>query len=83
MGRELRVKEQSQAVHALPVKLKKNDTIESAFRRIARNCLVQVHGNERGVGSGHDASCVHQMRVGLRRLRSAFDLFEGVVSAHV
>lgn len=80
MERELRVKEQSQAVHALPVKLKKKDTIESAFRRIARNCLVQVHGNERGVGSGHDASCVHQMRVGLRRLRSAFDLFEGVVS---
>lgn len=79
MDRELRVKEQSRAVHALPVKLKKNDTIEGGLRRIARNCLAQVQGNERGVVSAHDASSVHQMRVGLRRLRSAFDLFEGVV----
>ena len=72
---------QSEPVRAQPVKLKKDDTIEQAFRRIAENCLVQVRGNEPGVGSGQDASSVHQMRVGLRRLRSAFDLFEGVVAA--
>ncbi|MFM0327333.1 CHAD domain-containing protein [Caballeronia glebae] len=43
--------------------------------------MAQVHGNERGVVSGHDSSCVHQMRVGVRRLRSAHDLFAGVLSA--
>jgi inorganic triphosphatase YgiF len=78
-GYELIVQAHRAPIHAQPVKLKKSDTIEQAFRRIAGNCLAQVHGNERGVVSGHDASSVHQMRVGLRRLRSAFDLFEDVL----
>src|SRR5689334_21036459 len=68
-------------VRAQPLKLKKSDTIECAFRRIAENCLAQVQGNEHSVASGHDPSSVHQMRVGLRRLRSALDLFEDALSA--
>lgn len=44
-------------------------------------CLAQVHANERGVVAGHDPSSVHQMRVGLRRLRSARDLFAPVIPA--
>jgi len=78
-AKKLRVEEDSEPVRAQPLKLKKNNTIEQAFRRIAENCLAQVHGNECSVASGHDASSVHQMRVGLRRLRSAFDLFEDVI----
>lgn len=77
MERELKT---SEPVRAQSVKLKRSDTIEQAFRRIAENCLAQIRGNERGVVSGHAASSVHQMRVGLRRLRSAFDLFEAVAS---
>ncbi|KDR37580.1 metal-chelation protein CHAD [Caballeronia glathei] len=80
-GYELLVQEQTAPVRAQPLKLKKRDTVEDAFRRIATNCLAQVHGNERGVVSGHDPSSVHQMRVGLRRLRSALDPFEGQIAA--
>ncbi|KVN02272.1 CYTH and CHAD domain-containing protein [Burkholderia diffusa] len=81
LGYGLLVGEHHAAVKAQPVRLKKRDSIEDAFRRIASNCLDQVNANERGVASGHDPSCVHQMRVGLRRLRSALDLFEKVIPA--
>jgi triphosphatase len=80
-GYALLVQEHRAAVRAEPLKLKHRLTVEEAFQKIVRNCLAQVHSNERGVVSGHDPSCVHQMRVGLRRLRSAFDLFEKVIPA--
>jgi triphosphatase len=80
-GYELVVQEHNEPVRAQPLKLKNDDTIEQAFQHIAQNCLAQIHGNERGVVSGHDPSNVHQMRVGLRRLRSAFDLFEDLMTS--
>lgn len=81
IGYALLVAEHHEAIKAQPVQLNKRDSIEDAFRAIAHNCLDQVHANERGVASGHDPSSVHQMRVGLRRLRSALDLFDKVVPA--
>ncbi|WP_269503055.1 CYTH and CHAD domain-containing protein [Burkholderia sp. IMCC1007] len=81
LGYGLLVDEHRQAVKAQRVQLTKRDSIESAFCAIARNCLDQVHANERGVQSGDDPSSVHQMRVGLRRLRSALDLFEKAIPA--
>ncbi|MBC8746619.1 MULTISPECIES: CYTH and CHAD domain-containing protein [Paraburkholderia] len=81
IGYALLVAEHSEAVKAQPLLLDKRDSIEDAFCAIARNCLDQVHANERGVVSGHDPSSVHQMRVGLRRLRSALDLFAKVIPA--
>ena len=80
-GYELLVQEHRAPVRAEPLKLKKRYSVEEAFMHIAKNCLSQIHGNERGVVSGHDPSTVHQMRVGLRRLRSALDLFASVISA--
>jgi len=80
-GYALVVQEHSKPVRAQPLELGQGDTVEQAFRQIARNCLAQVHGNERGVLSGHDPDSVHQMRVGLRRLRSAFDLLQGLIAA--
>jgi triphosphatase len=80
-GYALLVAEHCQAVKAQPVQLDKRDSVEDAFCTIARNCLDQVQANERGVVSGHDPSSVHQMRVGLRRLRSALDLFAKVIPA--
>lgn len=47
----------------------------TAFRRIAASTLAQVQGNARGVLDSEDPEYLHQMRVGLRRLRSALDLF--------
>jgi triphosphatase len=45
-----------------------------AFRRIGRACLYQIAGNEEALCKG-DPEGVHQMRVGLRRLRAAMSLF--------
>lgn len=81
LGYGLLVAEHSEAVKAQAVQLNKRDSIEDAFCRIARNGLDQVHANERGVVSGHDPSSVHQMRVGLRRFRSALGLFEKLIPA--
>lgn len=53
-------------------------TVEQGFQVIIGNCLTQVQGNETGVAQGSDPESVHQMRVGLRRLRSALGLFAQV-----
>jgi inorganic triphosphatase YgiF len=79
LGYRLLIDEHGAAVKAQAVQLDKGDSVEDAFCTIARNCLDQVHANERGVVSGHDPSSVHQMRVGLRRLRSALDLFARMI----
>jgi inorganic triphosphatase YgiF len=82
IGYALLVAEHRQAVKAQPVQLNKRDSVEDAFCVIARNCLNQIHANERGVVSGHDPSSVHQMRVGLRRFRSALNLFAKVIPGY-
>ena len=82
LGYQLLVAEHIDAVKARPVHLNRRDSVEDAFCNIAHNCMDQVHANERGVVSGHDPSSVHQMRVGLRRLRSALDLFGEVIPAY-
>lgn len=47
----------------------------AAFCIIAGNALAQAQANEHGVIHGDDPEYLHQMRVGIRRLRSAFRLF--------
>jgi inorganic triphosphatase YgiF len=64
------------ATRAQPLVLRKKDTVEAAFECIVQNCLAQIQGNELGVVKSDDAEPVHQMRVGIRRLRSALDLVE-------
>jgi CHAD domain-containing protein len=49
-----------------------------AFREIARACLQQIAGNEPAVLKD-DAEGVHQMRIGLRRLRTAISLFAALL----
>lgn len=67
------------AVMATPLKLSKRMTVEQVFQAIAVNCMAQIQANEVGVAQGIDAESLHQMRVGLRRLRSALGLFKGVL----
>ncbi|MEO8600469.1 MAG: CHAD domain-containing protein, partial [bacterium] len=49
--------------------------VDQGLQAIISNCLAQIQGNEDGVMHGSDPESVHQMRVGLRRLRSAIGLF--------
>lgn len=62
-------------VKAQALELRLPMTAGDAFRAIAGNALAQVHANEHGVIHGDDPEYLHQMRVGLRRLRSALRLF--------
>ncbi len=63
-------------VKAAPVELAGAMTVEQALQAIAGNCIAQLQGNEAGVMQGGDPEHVHQMRVGLRRLRSLLKMFE-------
>lgn len=51
-----------------------------AFRAIALSCLAQLQGNEVGAVAGGHPEYVHQARVAIRRLRSAFNLFAPVLN---
>jgi triphosphatase len=65
-------------VKARPVALSAKATLDDALQRILGNCLEQMDANVPGV-LAQDAECLHQMRVGLRRLRAALDLFKSKV----
>ncbi|MDM5178740.1 CHAD domain-containing protein [Massilia sp. DJPM01] len=68
------------AIRARALKLSARMNVEKAFQAIMRNCLDQIEANENGVIKYHDVESLHQMRVGLRRLRSALGMFDEVLS---
>lgn len=65
-----------EVVKASRLDLSRDMTVEQGFQAIATACLAQMQGNAVGVAQGDDPESVHQMRVGLRRLRSALNLFK-------
>ena len=67
------------AVKAASLKLSKHMSVEQAFKAIVRSCVNQVQANEDGVTRFQDTESLHQMRVGLRRLRAALAMFDDVV----
>ena len=58
-------------------------TAGRAFQAIARACRDQIQGNEpavlHGIAPGSDPEGVHQMRVGVRRLRAALRAFAPII----
>jgi inorganic triphosphatase YgiF len=61
-------------VKAAPVDLPADANTRDAFKMIGLGCLKQIINNEAALIRG-DPEGVHQMRVGLRRLRAAMSLF--------
>jgi len=59
----------ARAVSAAPLHIRRMARFGDAFEAIVRNCLAQIHANAPGVLAG-DAESLHQMRVGVRRLRA-------------
>lgn len=57
------------AVPAAPANIRRKARFGDAFEAIAHDCLLQIRGNVPGVLAG-DSECLHQMRVGVRRLRA-------------
>ena len=66
------------AVKATSVKLKRKASMGEALAGILRNCLEQMQANEQGVLAG-EVESLHQMRVGLRRLRAAMAMVKDLV----
>jgi len=73
-GYEIIDGEQELPVKAAPVDLPAGASTLDAFQMIGLACLKQVINNEAALIKG-DPEGVHQMRVGLRRLRAAMSLF--------
>jgi triphosphatase len=66
------------AVKAAAVSLKRKASMGEALAAILRNCLEQMQANEHGVLAG-EVESLHQMRVGLRRLRAAMAMVRDLV----
>jgi inorganic triphosphatase YgiF len=64
---------------AAPVELGAEMNARDGFRAIGRACLRQIVGNVPALRAG-DAEGVHQMRVGLRRVRAAISLFSDILA---
>ena len=68
----------AEACHAGGVKLAKTMTSAAALDAVLRSCLAQISVNASQIASGrHAPEHTHQLRVGLRRLRTALRFFDG------
>ncbi|OYQ34171.1 hypothetical protein CHU95_11975 [Niveispirillum lacus] len=63
------------SVKAAKLSLDPEATVEEALSTIVRHCLGHMMANEPVTRLGQDPEGVHQMRVALRRLRSALQIF--------
>jgi triphosphatase len=63
---------------AEPPALEPEATVDQGIQLILRNCLQQWCANQAAALDGSDPEGVHQMRVAIRRLRSAFSVFRRV-----
>ncbi len=73
-GYRLRLGTPLKPVKAAPSPLSAAQAPLDAFRGIATACIAQLHWNALGAGE-QDPEFIHQMRVALRRLRSALRTF--------
>lgn len=64
-----------QPVKAMPIRLTKKMRLEDALQCTGLNCLQQLEANVPGVLK-QSVEGLHQMRVGLRRLRALLNMFE-------
>ena len=58
--------------------LTRGEPLEAAMQAVLRASLAQIEGNVYGVAHTRDPEYLHQLRVGMRRLRSALRTFERV-----
>jgi inorganic triphosphatase YgiF len=67
--------------NAVAIALTRDQTTEEGARDILRECVDQVLVNVEAVGALDDPEGPHQLRVGLRRLRSLFAVFAAVAQS--
>ena len=66
-------------VKARPATLSPALSVGEAFKAVMQAGLAHLQANAHGMLAGGDLEYLHQMRVALRRLRSAFSVFEPVM----
>lgn len=79
-GRALAIGEPPQAMRADGVVVPDGASVEDVYALILRHCLSHLLNNEAAAFEGASSEGLHQMRVALRRLRSAFIAFGGLMS---
>jgi len=67
------------ALRAAPIDIDAEMTVDGTLERVIRACLEHLIGNESAVLEARLPEGVHQMRVAMRRLRSALSLFRKVL----
>jgi inorganic triphosphatase YgiF len=72
--------ERRRSVRSTSIVLSRKATSSEVFREVANSCLRQVVANEDSVDAGQPEG-VHQMRIGLRRLRTAIAFFSKLTQA--
>ena|SRR5450759_1033079 len=66
-------------VKAAPPGLTPAMSANEAFKATISSCIVHLQANQKGMLLGQGPEYLHQMRVALRRLRSAQSLFDSVI----
>jgi len=69
-------------VKSQPPTLATGMAVDEAFTAVIWASLAHLQANERGMLAGADPEYLHQMRVALRRLRSALSVFAPVLPPH-
>jgi inorganic triphosphatase YgiF len=67
-------------VRAGPVAIAPADPASRALAAIAADCLAQIVANAESLRAGRDGEFLHQLRVGVRRMRSLLKLMSAVPS---
>lgn len=70
-------------VKSRPLKLKRSMTVGEAIPAIIRDCMAHMLANEPAVLDGTNPEGVHQMRVGLRRLRAILGLVRPLLAEDI
>ena len=73
-GYALRHPSKVEPSHAAEVAIPDDANAASAFAAIIGECLTQIEANANGVIHGEDPEWIHQMRIGVRRLRACLSL---------
>lgn len=69
-----------QPAKACPVAVAADMSVAEGFQSVARNCLGHLLANENALLDTGSGEAIHQMRVALRRLRSAIKVFRPIVA---
>lgn len=72
--------EAAEPVKASPVAFPPDASVEQGMRRIFAACLVHAQANLAGFLHSDDVEYLHQLRVGMRRFKSALKLFRDLVA---